>query len=212
VSAEVEAMASRGLRVIAVAIRKLPGPAPEWLERPSVEAEADLELLGLIGLHDPPRPDVHEVIEAARRAGIRVGMITGDHPSTAAAIAREVGLIGSPELILEGSQLPEDEQILGALLDRDGVVVSRVSPEQKLRVAKALQGRGHVVAMTGDGVNDGPALQEADIGVAMGLSGTDVAREQPIWSSLMTTSPRLSQPSNKDARHIRISTAFSPIT
>jgi magnesium-transporting ATPase (P-type) len=170
-------MASRGLRVIAVAIRKLPGPAPEWLERPSVEAEADLELLGLIGLHDPPRPDVHEVIEAARRAGIRVGMITGDHPSTAAAIAREVGLIGSPELVLEGSQLPEDEQILGALLDRDGVVVSRVSPEQKLRVAKALQGRGHVVAMTGDGVNDGPALQEADIGVAMGLSGTDVARE-----------------------------------
>lgn len=177
VSAEVEAMASRGLRVIAVAIRELPGPAPEWLERPSVEVEADLELLGLIGLHDPPRPDVHEVIEAARRAGIRVGMITGDHPSTAAAIAREVGLIGSPELVLEGSQLPEDEQILGALLDRDGVVVSRVSPEQKLRVAKALQGRGHVVAMTGDGVNDGPALQEADIGVAMGLSGTDVARE-----------------------------------
>ncbi len=174
---EVEAMASRGLRVIAVAVRELPGRPQDWLERPPEEAEVNLALLGLIALHDPPRPDVGGVIRTAREAGVRVGMITGDHPATAAAIAREIGLMGSPELVLEGSQLPEDEQILGALLDRDGIVVARVSPEQKLRVAKALQSRGHVVAMTGDGVNDGPALQEADIGVAMGLSGTDVARE-----------------------------------
>jgi pyruvate,water dikinase len=174
---EVEAMASRGLRVMAVASRELPGTAEDWLESNAEEAERDLVLLGLIALHDPPRQGVDEVIRTAREAGIRIGMITGDHPATAAAIAREIGLVGSPELVLEGSELPEDEQILGALLDRDGIVVSRVSPEQKLRVARALQGRGHVVAMTGDGVNDGPALQEADIGVAMGLSGTDVARE-----------------------------------
>ncbi|WP_455834282.1 cation-translocating P-type ATPase [Pseudarthrobacter siccitolerans] len=176
-AAEVAKMASRGLRVIAVATRELPGPAMDWLDRPPEAMETGLQLLGLIALHDPPRPDVGDVIRTAREAGIRIGMITGDHPETAAAIAREIGLMGTPETVLEGSQLPEDEQILGALLDRDGIVVSRVSPEQKLRVARALQGRGHIVAMTGDGVNDGPALQEADIGVAMGLSGTDVARE-----------------------------------
>jgi magnesium-transporting ATPase (P-type) len=136
-----------------------------------------MELLGLIGLHDPPRPDAAEVIRTARRAGLKLAMITGDHPATAAAIAREIGLTGVPGHVVQGADLPDDEQMLGALLDRDGVVVSRVSPEQKLRVARALQSRGHVVAMTGDGVNDGPALREADIGVAMGLSGTDVARE-----------------------------------
>jgi magnesium-transporting ATPase (P-type) len=108
-------------------------------------------------------------------------MITGDHPATAAAIAREVGLLTEADvddpLIVEGDDLPTADHELGALLDRDGVVVSRVSPEDKLRIARALRQRGHVVAMTGDGVNDGPALQEADIGVAMGRSGTDVARE-----------------------------------
>lgn len=176
-AAEVAKMASRGLRVIAVATRELPGPAADWLDLPPEAVETGLKLLGLIALHDPPRPDVGDVIRTAREAGIRIGMITGDHPETAAAIAREIGLMGTPETVLDGSQLPEDEQILGALLDRDGIVVSRVSPEQKLRVARALQARGHIVAMTGDGVNDGPALQEADIGVAMGLSGTDVARE-----------------------------------
>ncbi|BCW45410.1 cation-transporting P-type ATPase [Arthrobacter sp. StoSoilB5] len=173
----VESMASRGLRVIAVASRELPGTAEDWLERSAVEAERNLVPLGLIGLHDPPRPDVGDVIKAARGAGIRIAMITGDHPSTAGAIATEIGLMGPDNLVVQGVDLPGDEQILGALLDRDGVVVSRVSPEQKLRVAKALQARGHVVAMTGDGVNDGPALRQADIGVAMGLSGTDVARE-----------------------------------
>lgn len=174
---QVQLMASRGLRVIAVARRELEGPPELWESRPAEDIERGLELLGLIGLHDPPRPDVGEVIRTARNAGLKLAMITGDHPGTAAAIAREIGLMGVPERVLEGSDLPDDEQLLGALLDRDGVVVSRVSPEQKLRVAKALQSRGHVVAMTGDGVNDGPALREADIGVAMGLSGTDVARE-----------------------------------
>jgi magnesium-transporting ATPase (P-type) len=104
-------------------------------------------------------------------------MITGDHPGTARAIGIEVGLLGPEGLVLEGRDLPPDESALGALLDHDGVVVSRVTPEDKLRIARALHARGHVVAMTGDGVNDGPALQAADIGVAMGRSGTDVARE-----------------------------------
>ena len=177
VKEQVELMAARGLRVIAVARRRLGGAPEAWQSAPATELETGMELLGLIGLQDPPRPDVGDVIRTARQAGLRVAMITGDHPATAAAIARQIGLTGTTEVVLEGADLPADDQILGALLDRDGVVVSRVSPEQKLRVAKALQARGHVVAMTGDGVNDGPALREADIGVAMGLSGTDVARE-----------------------------------
>lgn len=167
-------LAARGLRVLAVARRGLtPGAVPE---RPE-DAEVRLELLGLVGLHDPPRPSVPEALAKARGAGIKVAMVTGDHPATAAAIAREIGLQERGGLVLEGHGLPADDQVLGALLDRDGVVVSRVSPEQKLRVARCLQQRGHVLAMTGDGVNDGQALQEADIGVAMGASGTDVARE-----------------------------------
>ena len=104
-------------------------------------------------------------------------MVTGDHPATAAAIAEQVGLSIGEERVLTGADLPDDDGALGELLDHDGVVIARVAPEQKLRIARALQARGHVVAMTGDGVNDGPALQEADIGVAMGESGSDVARE-----------------------------------
>ena len=171
----VDTMASHGLRVLAVAERALPGPVRDTAT--ADEVETGLTLLGLIGLHDPPRAEVRLSLQAARDAGIKVGMVTCDHAFTATAIARETGLIGSPELVLEGHILPEDDEVLAALLDRDGVVVSRVTPEQKLRVARLLQHRGHVLAMTGDGVNDGPALQQADIGVAMGLSGTDVARE-----------------------------------
>jgi magnesium-transporting ATPase (P-type) len=104
-------------------------------------------------------------------------MVTGDHPATAAAIATQVGLRDEHGLVLEGRDLPDDDQVLAALVDRDGIVLARVDPETKLRIARALRRRGHVVAMTGDGVNDGPALQEADIGIAMGDGGTDVARE-----------------------------------
>jgi magnesium-transporting ATPase (P-type) len=103
-------------------------------------------------------------------------MITGDHPATAEAVARQTGLLTADAPVLIGADLPADEQQLGAVVDRDGAVVARVTPEDKLRIARALRSRGHVVAMTGDGVNDGPALHEADIGVAMGRSGTDVAR------------------------------------
>lgn len=166
-------MTERGLRVIAIAARDLIGDAPDSVD----ETERRLTLLGLIGVQDPPRASVADSIAACRRAGIRVAMVTGDHPRTARAIGREVGLWTSDALLVEGKDLPEDEEMLGALVDRDGLIVSRVSPEEKLRIARALRRRGHVVAMTGDGVNDAPALHEAAIGVAMGLSGTDVARE-----------------------------------
>jgi magnesium-transporting ATPase (P-type) len=169
----VRSYAARGLRVLAVADR----PAPDALADAPDRDEQGLVLLGLIAMEDPPRPDVGDALARCRRAGIRVAMITGDHPATAAAIAREVGLARPGVEVLVGADLPGDDEALGALLDRDGIVVARVAPEDKLRIARALRGRGHVVAMTGDGVNDGPALHEADIGIAMGASGTDVARE-----------------------------------
>jgi magnesium-transporting ATPase (P-type) len=157
--------------VLAIAERR--GPVPQGS---ADDVERDLELLGLVGLEDPPRPGVAEAITACRRAGIRIALLTGDHPGTARTIATEVGIIGPDGPVLEGRDLPSDKTALGILLDRD-VVVARVTPEDKLRIAEALQSRGHVVAMTGDGVNDGPALRAADVGVAMGASGTDVARE-----------------------------------
>jgi calcium-translocating P-type ATPase len=167
-------LTGRGLRVLAVAGRDL--EAGEGLPATAAEGEHGLELLGLIGLEDPPRDGVEAVLHTCRSAGIRVAMITGDHPHTAEAIARDVGLMTSGRALL-GHELPTDLGALGELLDRDGVVVARVEPEVKLAIARALQQRGHVVAMTGDGVNDAPALREAAIGVAMGRSGTDVARE-----------------------------------
>jgi magnesium-transporting ATPase (P-type) len=167
-------MAERGLRVVAIATRDL--PEREMPDSPEA-AEINLRLLGLAGIEDPPRLGVADSIAACRQAGIRVAMVTGDHPSTALALGREVGLWKAGGSVLEGKDLPQDDEVLGALMDRDGIIVSRVSPEEKLRIARALRRRGHVVAMTGDGVNDAPALHEAAIGVAMGLSGTDVARE-----------------------------------
>ncbi|MEZ5204385.1 MAG: cation-transporting P-type ATPase [Acidimicrobiales bacterium] len=172
-TAVLHTFADRGLRVLAIAARRVGTTLPSDPD----EAESDLELLGLVGLEDPPRDDVAEALARCRSAGVRVAMVTGDHPATAAAIALEVGLRRAEDPVHLGAELPADEGALGALLDRDGVVVARVAPEDKLRIAQALQARGHVVAMTGDGVNDGPALHQADIGVAMGRSGTDVARE-----------------------------------
>jgi len=180
--AAVEHLSAAGLRVLAVARRA--GPAAGAPDAVTAEASADvlerdLDLLGLVGLEDPPRDDVADALARCWHAGIRVAMVTGDHPATGLAIARETGLVpvGVTPLVVVGADLPADAAALGALLDRDGVVVARVSPRDKLRIAQALQARGHVVAMTGDGVNDGPALRAADVGVAMGASGTDVARE-----------------------------------
>ena len=172
--AAVRDLADRGLRVLAVASRQL---GRQEMPSSSDLAERDLELLGLLALEDPPREGAKDAIQRCRQAGVRVAMLTGDHPGTARAIARETGLLREEAMVVEGKDLPSDETLLAALIDRDGIVVARVSPEDKLRIAQALRHRGHVVAMTGDGVNDAPALREAAIGVAMGRSGTDVARE-----------------------------------
>jgi len=166
-------MAAKGLRVLAIARRDA---VAADRDAPEPDVERDLVLLGLVGLEDPPRDDVHAAVAACRTAGIKLAMVTGDHVGTASAIAREVGLLRDGP-VLEGADLPADDAALGELVDRDGVVIARVTPEDKLRIARALRARGHVVAMTGDGVNDGPALREADIGIAMGRSGSDVARE-----------------------------------
>jgi magnesium-transporting ATPase (P-type) len=173
VRAAMQDLSDRGLRLLAVAARTFTDHPPTTVD----EAEADLDLLGLLAFEDPPRPEARDALAACRRAGIRVAMITGDSALTARAIADETGLRPHDGLVLTGAELPTDEQVLGALVDRDGVVIARVTPEDKLRIARALRARGHVIAMTGDGVNDGPALREADIGIAMGASGSDVARE-----------------------------------
>ncbi|WP_344012722.1 cation-transporting P-type ATPase [Streptomyces thermospinosisporus] len=168
-------MASRGLRVLAVARRELNGPRPA-----QEEAESALTLLGLIGMHDPPRPEVTDAVAACRRAGIRVVMVTGDHPLTAEAVARRVGVVRGPDpVVVTGEKLDAmDDEALGELLTEPSeLLLCRVSPEHKMRVVTAFQRRGEVVAVTGDGANDAPALKHADIGVAMGASGTDVARE-----------------------------------
>ena len=167
----VDSLAVQGLRVLAFARREFAGQIPET----PGEAEAEMEFLGLVGMADPVRPEVPEAVARCRRAGIRVVMITGDHPATAMSVAREAGL--SAHTIMLGSELPDGDEALGNLLRTHEAVLARVAPEDKLRIARALQGQGEVVAMTGDGVNDAPALRQADIGVAMGKVGTDVARE-----------------------------------
>ena len=172
-SAAASRLAERGLRVLAIATRKVTGPAPARRE----DVEHDLRLLGLVGLYDPPRPEVADAVRRCHGAGVRVHVVTGDNGVTAAAVAREVG-IGKPDLRIVAEAEDVHDHELDALLDEDTeIVFARSAPETKLRIADALRARGLVVAMTGDGVNDAPALHRADIGVAMGRSGTDVARE-----------------------------------
>jgi P-type Ca2+ transporter type 2C len=166
-------LARRGLRVIALARRRLAGRAPD-----TAGIECDLELLGLVGMLDPPRPEVPAAVAACRGAGIRVVMITGDDGATAEAIARSIGLIDGPAHVIDGHRVDDmaDHQLADALAKPDALV-ARGTPQQKLRIAELLREAGEVVAMTGDGVNDAPALKAADIGIAMGGGGTDVARE-----------------------------------
>ncbi|GAA4472795.1 cation-transporting P-type ATPase [Phytohabitans houttuyneae] len=173
-----DAMAADGSRVLAVAERTLDDP------RPSRDvAESELTLLGLTAMTDPPRPDVAGAVADCRRAGIRIVMVSGDHPLTAEAIARRVGIVrGGVPTVVTGARLDRmDETALDALLAVSGdLLFCRVNPEHKMRVVNGLQRRGEVVAVTGDGANDAPALKHADIGVAMGASGTDVAREAAV--------------------------------
>ncbi len=167
--------AREGLRVLAVAQRKLPETIVEYTPD---TVEEDLVFLGLIAMMDPPRPEVAEAVEKCHTAGIRIIMITGDYGLTAESIARRVGIVrGVNPRIISGFELNnlEDDQLKEAL--KDEVIFARVAPENKLRVVSALQELGNIVAVTGDGVNDAPALKKANIGVAMGLTGSDVAKE-----------------------------------
>jgi Ca2+-transporting ATPase len=172
-----EALAGEALRTLGVAGRWLTREAlAEHASHPDERVERDLTFAGLIGIIDPPRPEARAAVDRARRAGIRPIMITGDHPRTAAVIARELG-ISSDGRTLAGRELDAlDDEALARVV-ADVSVYARVNPEHKLRIVDALRRNGAVVAMTGDGVNDAPALKKADIGVAMGITGTDVAKE-----------------------------------
>ncbi len=172
ISAAAARMAEAGLRVLAVARATIPQPP-----RTPEEMEAKLEFLGLVGLADPPRPEAAPAVALCRRAGIRPVMITGDHPVTASAIARAVGILGMGGQVITGTELAAlDDPALRRRV-KEVSVFARVDPEQKIRIVAALRANGENVAMTGDGVNDAPALALADIGIAMGRGGTDVARQ-----------------------------------
>ena len=166
-------MAQKGLRVLAFAHREL----ADGYDR--AHLEEDLVLDGLVGLEDPPRPEVPAAIERCRRAGIRVVMVTGDHPDTAVAIGREIGLFpGGDPLVITGDRVRHmSDAQMWAALEAPDVLFARVAADQKLRVVTILQRHRAIVAATGDGVNDAPALRAADIGIAMGVTGTDVARQ-----------------------------------
>lgn len=171
-----EGLAGEALRTLGVAFRSLPRDGLQQTNGASDALEHELVFLGLVGMIDPPRPEVQEAVKVAQRAGIRSIMITGDHPKTAAAIARELG-IAATDTAISGAELEgmSDEALRKTV--QVASVYARVNPEHKLRIVNALRANGAVVAMTGDGVNDAPALKTADIGIAMGITGTDVSKE-----------------------------------
>jgi Ca2+-transporting ATPase len=171
----IDNFSSKALRTLAVAYKAI---EPDHLQLTQDEYESGFTFLGIHGIMDPPRKEVPEAIEECRTAGIRTIMITGDHAGTAEAIARQIGMKRSDnESVFTGSEIEgmTETELIDAV--EHAVVFARVTPEHKLRIIKALQSRGEVVAMTGDGVNDAPALRTADIGIAMGITGTDVAKD-----------------------------------
>lgn len=171
---QVNQLAAEGMRVLAVASKRIEGSPEELTEE---HIQSGFTLLGLEAMIDPPRPEVIDAIRSCHRAGIDVKMITGDHSATAEAIGRQLGLMQSGERVYTGDEIEamSDEALQEAVLNSN--VFARVAPEHKLRLVRSLQAQNHIVAMTGDGVNDAPALKQADIGVAMGISGTAVAKE-----------------------------------
>jgi Ca2+-transporting ATPase len=172
-----DALAGQALRTLGVAGRWITSEAlAEHVSNPDDRVEQDLVFVGLIGMIDPPRPEARDAVVRARRAGIRPLMITGDHPRTAGVIAQELG-ISTDGRAITGAQLEAMSDAALQQAVRDVSVYARVNPEHKLRIVDALRSHGAVVAMTGDGVNDAPALKRADIGVAMGVTGTDVSKE-----------------------------------
>ncbi|MFC3882634.1 calcium-translocating P-type ATPase, SERCA-type [Bacillus songklensis] len=173
VKTAIDQLASQALRTIAIAYR----PLMDETFGHEREAEKELVFIGLQGMIDPPRPEVKEAVKECREAGIKTVMITGDHVITAKAIASQLGILKPGGKVLDGYTLSKmSVEELEEMVD-DVYVYARVSPEHKLKIVKALQAKGHIVAMTGDGVNDAPAIKAADIGISMGITGTDVAKE-----------------------------------
>ena len=173
ITAAAETLTGNAMRVLAVAAKELPANCSETVDPGE---DSDLTFLGLLGMYDPPRPEVAPALAKCQRAGIRTVMITGDHKNTALAIGRKLGLANCEDQILTGSQV---EMLSDAKLEEiigNKRIFARVLPQHKLRLVKAYQNRGEIVAMIGDGVNDAPAVKAADVGVAMGASGTDVTR------------------------------------
>ena len=169
-----EALAANALRVLGVAFR----PLKEVPDEPTPEnTESDLTFVGLLGMIDPARPEVKPAIQTARQAGIKTVMITGDYPDTAVAIAKEIGLLHEDDQVLTGSRLDQMSDAEFEAIVEEVVVYARVSPQHKVKIVDKLKAKGQVVAMTGDGVNDAPALKRSNIGVAMGITGTDVSKE-----------------------------------
>lgn len=168
-------MAGEALRVLGLAYKEMPKGFD--YEKNEGAVEKDLVFVGLAGMIDPPRPAAIKAVEVCKNAGIKTVMITGDHKTTAEAIAKELNIYNEKDLILTGNQLDQISEQELKMAVNDATVYARVSPKHKLRIVKALRERGHVVAMTGDGVNDAPAIKEADIGIAMGITGTDVTKE-----------------------------------
>lgn len=167
-------LAGQGLRVLGMAIRRVPELPATWTPE---AVEEDMIFVGMVGIIDPPRAEVKQAVMVARTAGIRPVMITGDHPLTALNIARDLNIAGTDDRVMTGQELSAlSPAELEAVVEKVSVY-ARVSPEHKLNIVQALQKRGHIVAMTGDGVNDAPALKRADIGVAMGITGTAVSKE-----------------------------------
>ena len=175
-----EEMAKEALRILGMAYKEL----PKKMEKYSEEIEKDMIFIGLEGMMDPPREEAIEANKKCQKAGIKTIMITGDHKLTAVAIAKEIGIFKEGDIVLTGKELESlDEKEFEEIVEKV-TVYARVSPEHKLKIVRALKAKGHIVAMTGDGVNDAPAVKTADIGVAMGITGTDVTKEA---SSLVLT-------------------------